>query len=72
MTPRQFAEALSATRMLPSGKTAAAVRLVLVDGMTSYAAAQRIGVHESAVTRAVNRLRPRQTCPTCGQAMHPA
>ena len=67
MTPAQFTRALSATRMSPEGRTAQAVRLVLVDGLTSYAAAQRIGLHESAVSRAVRKLQPpeRVPCPHC-------
>lgn len=67
MTPTQFARALTDTRMNPEGRTAHAARLVLVDGLTSYAAAQSTGIHESAVSRAVRKLRPetRQVCQHC-------
>ena len=70
MTPHQFASALAATSMPAEGRTATACRLVLVDGLTAYAAAAQVGVNESAVSRAANRLRGLRTCPTCGQARH--
>lgn len=67
MTPTQFTTALASTRLDPSGRTVQAVRLVLVDGLSAYAAAQRVGIHESAVSRAARKLRPetRQPCQHC-------
>lgn len=69
MTPRQFAAALGSTRIDPQGKTAQAVRLVLVDGLSDRQAAERIGIQPSAVTRARAKIVPRPTCPHCGQRM---
>lgn len=47
-----------------SGRTREALRLVVVDGLTAYAAAQRIGIEQSAVSRARKRLQ-RPLCPHC-------
>ena len=69
MTPADFAKALSATRMIPDGATAKACRLVLVDGMTAYAASQIVGVGQPAISRALAKLRSVRCCPTCGQAV---
>ena len=65
MTPAQFSRALSDAGMSPESRTARAVRLVLVDGLSDNAAAREIGVHPSAVTRARNRLLGRVPCPHC-------
>lgn len=67
MTPAQFTRSLASTRMDPAGKTAAACRLVLVDGLSQNAAAKQIGVDIRAVSRAVLRLEPPERCPTCNQ-----
>ena len=69
MTSTQFTRALSATRMAPDGATAQACRLVLVDGLTAYAASQQVGVGQAAISRALAKLRSVRCCPTCGQAV---
>lgn len=69
MTPRQFASALSATRLDPQGRAVAAARLTLVDGLSRNAAARRVGCDIRAVSRAVERLQPRQRCECCGQML---
>lgn len=71
MTPRQFDLALSGTRMRerPDSATVQAARLVLVDGLSRNAAAKAQGIDIKAVSRAVERLRPRERCPHCHQLM---
>ena len=49
-------------------KTIAALRLVLIDGLTAYEAAQIIGTPQSLISRAKQRLE-RPLCPHCGQPM---
>lgn len=66
MTPRQFATALSTTRMPPDSRAAQAARQVLVGGLSRSAAARDVGVDVRAVSRAVARLQPTQKCPQCG------
>lgn len=68
MTSSQFTAALTASNMRPSTRTAKACRLVLVDGMTAYAASQQTGLAQSVVSRALAKL-ARPVCPTCGQAI---
>jgi predicted DNA-binding protein (UPF0251 family) len=63
----KFTELLSRHR-LRGAKTIAAVRYVLVDGLSQYAAAKKVGIAESAVSRALARLRA-PTCPHCGQPL---
>lgn len=43
-------------------------RLVLVHGLTKYAAAKQLGIAESTVGRAVARLK-RPLCKSCGQVL---
>jgi hypothetical protein len=72
LTETEFKQRLAATAMPPAGKSARACRLVLVEGLTAYGAAQRIGIAESAVSRALARLRsvePVTHCPLCGQVI---
>ena len=65
MTPRQFSAALAHhPKMQPSGAATRAARMVLVDGMTAYAAAITVRINQSAVSRAVARL-VRPHCPSC-------
>jgi predicted DNA-binding protein (UPF0251 family) len=63
----EFRDLLSYHR-LRGAKTLAAMRYVLVDGMSQYAAAHKAGVAESAVSRALARLRS-ALCPHCGAPM---
>lgn len=65
MTPKEYAKLVKAHR-LRGEKTIAACGAVLVDGLTAYAAAHKIGIEESTISRALAKLR-RPLCPTCGQ-----
>jgi DNA-directed RNA polymerase specialized sigma24 family protein len=65
MTPAQFTRALSAAGMGADTKTAQALRLALLDGLSDNAAARAIGISPSAVTRARHRLVPRTPCTRC-------
>ena len=67
MTPKEYAKLVTAHR-LRGAKTIAACRAVLVDDLSAYAAAQKIGVEESVISRALAMLR-RPLCPHCGQPM---
>lgn len=49
-----------------SGRTAEALRLVLLEGFSQRAAAQQCGLDHAAVSRAVGKLMITTTCPTCG------
>ena len=72
MTPRQFDLARRVTRMPEDSATTRAARKVLVEGATAYAAAKTLDIHESAVGRAVKRLRAIHeagVCPCCGQRL---
>ncbi len=64
MTPYQFDNVLSGTRINPRGSIGKACRLVLVDGMSRNAAAIQLGINTAAVSRAVKRLQ-QPHCPTC-------
>ncbi len=55
LTPAQFTSAVARTRM-QSEATIQACRLVLVEGLTIYAAAKKTGRAQSVVNRAVARL----------------
>ena len=50
-------------------KTMQAVALVLDEGMTVYAAAKQVGVHDSAVHRALKRRDGKSICQCCGQVI---
>ena len=67
MTRKEYAELVKAHR-LRGGKTIAGCSAVLVDGLTAYAAAHKIGIEESTISRALAKLR-RPLCPHCGQPM---
>jgi hypothetical protein len=72
MTPHQFYRILGITRMPPDSASARAARMVLVLGSTAYAAAKANKINESAVSRAVKRLRTiadSGLCPCCGRAL---
>lgn len=58
---------LIAIHRLRGERTVAACHLVLVDGLLPIDAAEAAGIHRSAVSRALARLR-RPTCPTCGRS----
>ena len=67
MTPKVYTKLAKAHR-LRGEKTIAACKAVLVDDLSAYAAAHRIGVEESVISRALAKLR-RPLCPHCGQPM---
>ena len=67
MTPKEYTRLAKAHR-LRGEKTLAACRAVLVDGLTAYAAAHKVVVAESIISRALAKLR-RPLCPHCGQPM---
>lgn len=67
MTPKEYAR-LAKTHRLRGEKTIAACKAVLVDGLTAYAAADKIGVEESTISRALAKLR-RPLCSHCGQPL---
>ena len=50
-------------------KTMQAVALVLDEGLTVYAAAKQVGVHDSAVHRALKRREGKTVCPCCNQVI---
>lgn len=50
-------------------KTQKAVDLVLHDGVTPFAAAKQLGIHPSAVYRALIRVEEKTICPCCGQVV---
>lgn len=56
-------------RVIAVSKTMQALALVLDEGMTVYAAAKQVGVHESAVHRAIKRREGRDICPHCNQVI---
>ncbi len=67
MTPKEYAKLINAHR-LRGGKTIAACKAVLVNGLTAYASAAKVGLAESVVSRALAKLR-RPLCPACGQPL---
>jgi predicted DNA-binding protein (UPF0251 family) len=72
MTPTQFDRIVAASRINPAKPSAAAARLVLIDGLSAQDAASRVGLNRRTVDRCVARIvarhQPPQVCPTCGHA----
>ena len=64
LTAAEFRRLADAHRL--RGKTREALWLVMVDGITAYAAAQQMGVEQSTISRARKRLE-RPLCPQCGK-----
>ena len=54
---------------MAKSKTMQALDMVLIDGMTAYAAAKKVGINPSAVTRAIQRREDKKICPCCGQVV---
>ena len=50
-------------------KTMQALDLVLIEGLSQYAAAQKMGVTTAAVSRAFTRRKDKTLCPYCGQVL---
>ena len=65
MTAAEFARRVALTKM--RGQSLAAARLVLVDGMSRYAASRQIGVDVAAVSRAAAKIEQLKICRCCGQ-----
>ena len=66
-TRREYEKLVKAQR-LRGALTIKACRMVMVGGLTGYAASQATGLHESVISRALTRLE-RDLCPHCGQPM---
>jgi len=66
MTHAEFKKLIKSHEL--RGQSVAAARLVLVDGLSAYAAAHRLGIAESTISRALARLR-RPLCPHCSQPL---
>ena len=56
MTPKEY-DKLAKAHRLRGEKTIEACKAVLVDELTAYAAAREVGIAESAISRALARLR---------------
>lgn len=54
---------------MPKSRTMKALDLVLQDGLTAYAAAKKVGISQSAVSRALSRREDKTICPCCGQVV---
>ena len=67
MTPSQFAARIAAHARL-GHNTIEACRLVLIKKLHPAEAARRVGIHRSAVTRAIKRI-THDICPKCKQAL---
>lgn len=50
-------------------KTMQAMDLIKEEGLSAYAAAKRLGINPSAVTRALQRREDKAICPCCGQVV---
>ena len=66
MTKKEF-DKLVATHGL-TGTSVEAARLVLVEGLTAYAASQQTGLARSTISRALDKL-ARPLCKCCGQPL---
>ena len=64
MTPAEFKRRVALTKM--RGRSLDAARLVLVDGLSRYAAAEQVGVDIAAVSRAASRIERLEICKYCG------
>jgi hypothetical protein len=67
VTAAEFTRRASLTKM--RGRALDAARLVLVDGISRYAAADQIGVDIAAVSRAAKKIGEIKTCRCCGQVL---
>lgn len=64
MTPAEF-DALTRAAKLRKGKTLAAARCVLVEGMTATQAAAKHNINKGGLSRYLAKF-PHATCPRCG------
>lgn len=71
LTPQALDKLLAKNRF--KGRTADAVRLVLLKGLHRAEAARRCDVDRAAVTRMLNKIAERLACPACGRPIkrHP-
>lgn len=60
---------LQETAEVAKSKTMQAMGLVKDEGLSAYAAAKRLGISPSAVTRALQRREDKEVCPCCGQVV---
>ena len=60
---------LPTDQAMPKSKTQQAVDLVLRDGLNPNTAAKQLGIHPSAVYRALTRATNKPICPCCGQVV---
>lgn len=66
--PRWPSDVVAVWFKTPPGKSKTQQAVALVDeGLSTHAAAKRLGISQAAVHRAVARRRNRKTCPCCGQ-----
>ena len=66
MTGREFTRLADRHRL--RGETRVACRLVLIGGLSNYAAAQQTGIAKSTIGRALKRI-ARGVCRACGQPL---
>jgi len=67
MTEKQYTKLVKA-HCLRGEKTIKACRLVLVKGLTAYAASKETGLDKAALSRVLAKLQT-PLCPHCGQPM---
>ena len=67
MTSAEYSQLADLHRL--RAKTREAVKLVLVDGRSNYAAAQQTGVAASTIGRVLSRF-DLGKCPHCGHPLH--
>lgn len=65
MNRAEFSRRAALTKM--HGRALDAARLVLVEGLSRYAAAERLGIDIAAVSRAAKKITELKTCRCCGQ-----
>lgn len=74
MTPATFARTVIDLELDSSSATVQGAYLVLVDGLSSVAAARQVGKARQTVNWAVTRIRAAageaRRCPECGQTIH--
>ena len=67
MTVAEFKRRVALTRM--RGRSLDAARLVLVGGLSRYAAAEQMGINIAAVSRAATKIESMEICRCCGQPL---
>jgi predicted DNA-binding protein (UPF0251 family) len=67
MTADEFTRRAALTKM--HGRALDAARLVLVEGLSRYAAAERLGIDVAAVSRAAKKISELKICQCCGNVI---